>query len=354
VLRVILPFILSVLAALSLVILKSIAPGNVTRQFLFFVIGGMVFWFTSQRSFPWWMKLSPFLYAGLVGGLVLTQLIGQVTRGTHSWIPLGAFHLQPSQLAVPVIALGVAAALQYAHTKQRLPWVVGSMLIMLPPILIFLEPDFGTAAVLSASILCTALLLRIPIRVLAIGAIGLACCAAVGWSLLLRPDQRQRVETFLNPLEDRQGAGYNAWQSVIAVGSGMWLGKGIGQGTQSHLRFLPERQTDFVFASLAEEIGFLGSVLLVVLYAALWLMLLHSSVSAHSDAERAFYLITAWWLLIQVTINIGMNVGLLPITGITLPLLSYGGSSLLSVCWHFGLVMSAWRNTTVRATGQFR
>lgn len=162
----------------------------------------------------------------------------------------------------------------------------------------------------------------------------------LGWGFLLKPYQKDRITSFLNVSENQTGTGYNAIQSVIAVGSGKVFGLGLGQGVQSHLRFLPERQTDFVFASWAEETGYLGSVIMISLYAFLVFYVIYVGFQTQYLPEQYFCFVTATMITVQAGINIGMNMGLLPITGITLPLISYGGSSIIALCFQYGCVQA--------------
>jgi len=163
----------------------------------------------------------------------------------------------------------------------------------------------------------------------------------LAWSLVLKPYQKQRITSFIKPSEDTRGASYNANQAMISVGSGQFFGRGLGEGSQSHLRFLPERQTDFIFASIAEEFGFIGSTLIIFLYLILVLFLLRMALTAREKSVILFIFITITVITLQTFVNIGMNMGLLPITGITLPLLSYGGSSILTLSGTLGIIQSA-------------
>lgn len=160
----------------------------------------------------------------------------------------------------------------------------------------------------------------------------------MAWSFFLKPYQKQRIETFLNPSADAQGSGYNARQAMIAIGSGKFVGRGLGHGVQSHLRFLPEKHTDFMFASLCEELGFIGSSIVIGGYAGLCMFLIWVLRQTRSQEEALITIGVLSMLFFQTGVNIGMNLGILPVTGITLPLLSQGGSSILAVCISFGLI----------------
>ncbi|MBU0579337.1 FtsW/RodA/SpoVE family cell cycle protein [Patescibacteria group bacterium] len=169
------------------------------------------------------------------------------------------------------------------------------------------------------------------------------------WMLVLKPYQKQRITSFINSKQDLQGSSYNARQALIAAGSGQLLGKGLGQGVQSHLRFLPERQTDFIFASLAEEFGFIGAIVVISLYVALISFIIITGRKTSSPLALRYCMAIAIMTTMQAGINISMNIGILPITGLTLPLLSYGGSSILSLSFMFAVIQSIANQTQPKA-----
>ncbi len=338
--RWILPFLMLCLGSISILVLRSVAPGLLSKQIIFLIMGAAIFYATSQVKFSQWLHASPYLYGGLIVLLLLTQVIGKVTRGAVSWIPLGPIHVEPSQLAVVSVGLLLS---QYVskHPIQNLKSLgIFSFLAGLPAVLIFLQPDLGSTVIYVVAMASLFFLSQTKMRYI-VGIAGLAILTVfVAWNFLLFPYQKQRITSFIDVSDQASSASYNAIQSVIAVGSGQVLGRGLGQGIQSHLRFLPERQTDFVFASFAEETGLIGAALVIVLYAALTFFFVTMGYLSKNQAEKYFCYITATMLAIQSVINIGMNIGLLPITGITLPLISYGGSSVLSLCFQYGCVQS--------------
>lgn len=344
-----LPGTLFFLALISILILRSVAPALLERQLLFFALGAGIFWVTSRVSFRQWQNVSWYLYASLIGGLILTQLIATVTRGTRSWIEIGPFHMQPSQLAVAVTGLAVGKFLEKRAKLSLLEYLGLLALIALPAGLIFAEPDLGTTAIFFISLLPAVTLRRVPKLYLAWTFTLGVVAVVVGWMFLLKPYQQARITSFLSQESQTQSASYNAIQSVIAVGSGGATGRGLGQGTQSQLRFLPERQTDFVFASFAEETGFIGGALLIGLYAVLVGLCLATANQLDSPGAHLFALVTAVMFLAQIGINIGMNIGLVPITGITLPFVSYGGSSILALSFHLGCIQSLMRQFVPKA-----
>jgi rod shape determining protein RodA len=320
-------------------ILRSVAPSLLERQLLFFVLGGVTFWLTSRISFRQWQTISWPLYGALIGALVLTQLIATVTRGTKSWIEIGPFHAQSSQLAVAIAALVAGTLIKEKKlTLKEFILLVG--VLAFPALLIFLEPDLGTAVIYLLALTPVVFFNRIPKLFLFSSAVVVIGLIVVSWLFILKPYQKDRITSFLSQEKETQDASYNAIQSVIAVGSGRVTGRGLGQGTQSQLRFLPERQTDFVFASFAEETGFIGGVVLVSLYGSLVMVCLLTAYHVKSESAQLYALITAVMFLAQIGVNIGMNIGLVPITGITLPFVSYGGSSILALSFHLGCLQS--------------
>jgi rod shape determining protein RodA len=336
----VLPLILLVLALLSLLILNSVAPSLVTKQLAFFLAGGVIFLAVSQFPFQTWQHFQVPLYLSLIGLLLLTRILGTVTRGAVSWIPVGPVHIEPSQLAIPFVGIWMAnfLASQEIRNWRRVFEFLG--IVGLPGGLIFIQPDLGSAVVYFGSLALLFCLSRTKVRYILTLSLGGLVVVAIAWLFLLKPYQKERITSFLAVEKDHTDASYNAIQSEIAVGSGALAGRGIGQGIQSHLRFLPERQTDFIFASLAEETGFIGSSAVIFLYSCLVAFIIYLASQAKNKSEQYFCVVSLGMLSIQTTINIGMNMGLLPITGITLPFLSYGGSSILSLSLQFGLLQA--------------
>ena len=210
----------------------------------------------------------------------------------------------------------------------------------MPAGLVFLQPDFGSAIIICAIWLGMVAVSGISKKHLLIVFLTALLIFSIGWFFVLKPYQKDRVLTFFDPLRDPKGAGYNAMQSVIAVGSGEILGKGIGYGTQSRLEFLPEHQTDFIFASFAEEWGFLGVLVIFILWGIVIWRILKSAFNTQSNFERLFGIGLAIFLVSHALIHIGMNIGLLPVTGIPLPFMSYGGSNLVTVFAGLGILMA--------------
>lgn len=274
--------------------------------------------------------------------LVLLFVIGNVAKGAQSWFDFGLFSFQPSDPVKVVLILLLAKYftrrhVEIAHIRHVL---VSGLYAMILFVFILLQPDFGSAIVIFLIWFGMVMVSGISKKhLLAVLVAGLTA-ALVLWFFVLQDYQKQRIISFIDPLADVRGAGYNAYQSTIAVGSGQLIGKGIGYGTQSKLRFLPEYQTDFIFAAFAEEWGFIGSFILMGLFSVLiWRILWNASRGA-TNFETLFGLGLAIWFMSHIAINIGMNIGLLPVTGITVPFMSYGGSHLLVEFASLGILSS--------------
>jgi rod shape determining protein RodA len=209
-----------------------------------------------------------------------------------------------------------------------------------PVLLVLLQPDFGSAFVIICMWLGMLLVLPVPRRYLLTLAGVLVVVSAVSWLFLLQPFQKRRIMTFINPTADVTGAGYNVRQSVTAIGSGGWLGRGLGLGPQSQLNFIPERQTDFIFATIGEELGFLGAGSVIILFGLLFWRLLRLSVKAVEPVSQLLVIGFGVMFFVHAAINIGMNMGVFPVTGIPLPFISSGGSALLASCLAIGLLQS--------------
>jgi rod shape determining protein RodA len=218
--------------------------------------------------------------------------------------------------------------------------LLSAIYVGVPATLILIEPDLGSALVIFFTWLAMLLFSKMSKKQLGALAMVLVLLASFAWMFVLADYQKNRVYTFLDPNQDPQGTGYNVLQSIIAVGSGSVTGRGLGRGLQSQLKFLPERQTDFIFASTAEELGLLGSGLIVSLFGVIFIRLIKAARHARDNFGMYLTLGIFFMLLIQVVINIGMNIGLMPVTGIPLPLVSYGGSSLVTTLLALGLVQS--------------
>lgn len=282
------------------------------------------------------------LYLGGVALLVAVLFFGEVVKGAQSRFDLGAFSFQPSE---PMKLILIAVLAKYFSKRHILIGdfrhiFVSGLYALVPFALLFLQPDFGSAIILFFVWLGMVLVAGIRLQhLLLVFALGTVAFFAM-WQVALEPYQKERITTFLNPLSDVQGAGYNAFQSTVAVGSGQVFGKGIGYGTQSKLQFLPEYETDFIFAAFAEEWGFVGVLVLFMLFSVIIFQLLRFAVSSATNFERLFTAGVAMLFVSHFFVHIGMNLGLLPVTGTTIPFLSYGGTHLLTEFAALGVVMA--------------
>ncbi|NCO12001.1 MAG: hypothetical protein COZ34_00155 [Candidatus Pacebacteria bacterium CG_4_10_14_3_um_filter_34_15] len=334
------PLVILILCLLSILTLSSIAPTLAPKQLIFFMVGFGIFFLISRIPFRRLLKLSSIFYIVNIALLVTVLILAPITRGTSRWIDVGGlFAIQPSQLAIPTTSLFLINLFKNKSLTNIKNLFLFLFYTAIPGLLILIEPDLGTTVVYLVSVAVIIFLSKTKIRHLVplifLGIVGII----FSWNFVFQPYQKSRITSFISPT-DNQGTSYNAQQSLIAAGSGKLTGKGLGQGIQSHLRFLPERQTDFVFASFAEEFGFIGSALLIFLYFVLVNTTISAAEKAHETTEKYFCYAVAIMTTFQIGVNIGMNIGILPITGITLPFISYGGSSILSLISMFGIIQS--------------
>lgn len=313
------------------------------RQIVWLFVSVFVFLFASvvNWSFLKNTRVVVALFVLSVGMLSLLFVVGSVFKGAQSWFSLGAFALQPVDPIKLVVILILAKYFSRRHMEiaNIRHILVSGFYVFVIFLLVFLQPDFGSAIIIFFLWLGMVLVSGISKKHLfAVFFIGLVAFAGL-WLFVFRPYQKDRIKNFINPLANVRGSGYNAYQSVIAVGSGQVLGKGIGYGTQSKLQFLPEYQTDFIFAAFAEEWGFIGVVLLFVLYGIVFYRMLKISFYGGSNFEILFGVGLTLLFIIHSVIHIGMNIGLLPVTGNTLPFMSYGGSHLLTEFFGLGMLM---------------
>ena len=343
----ILTAIVLLLNGVGLLALKSAGEDlvNFKKQILFIVLGlflMFVFSFFDYRIFKNHSSILIILYfisLVFLGGLFF---FGQRIRGTMSWFRFGFISFQPIELAKIAIILVLAKYFSFRHIEMyRIRHIITSgIYVGLPILLVLFQPDLGSTIILAGIWLGMMLLAGIKMRHLAILALITVFLLAGSWFWFFKDYQKQRILTFLNPKIDPYGQGYNIVQSLITVGSGEFFGRGWGQGPQSQLKFLPERQTDFIFAVIAEEGGLITVIFLLTLFALLFWRLLKVALSSANNFSRLFAVGLALMLFLQMAINIGMNMALLPITGLTLPLISYGGSSLLAVFLGLGILQS--------------
>jgi rod shape determining protein RodA len=303
------------------------------------LIGMFVAFAVDYRRLENWAYL---LYGLSLALLVLVPVLGSSGGGARRWIALGFFSIQPSELAKVTLLLVLARDFhRYAppqgYSLREL--IYPGILVAIPAGLVLAEPNLGTAMVLGLLFVSLVFAAGIRLRSFLLAALAGGGVLPLLWHHM-KPYQKQRVMSFLNPDSDPLGAGYHMIQSKITVGSGMLWGKGFLQGTQNRLDFLPEKHTDFVFAVVAEEWGFIGTLVLLALYCALLMRLLVIAGKARDRFSALVAVGVAGIIFWQMLINIGMNLGMLPVVGVPLPLLSYGGSSLLTVMIALGLALN--------------
>lgn len=339
------------LMILGIILIYSVAIGtqaeqnylNFKKQIVFFVLGLILFFITAVFiDYRFLIKASTSLYILGIILLVSVLIFGKQIRGTTGWFDLGWFSFQPVELVKIFLIIYLARFLsdKAKYLTQLKYLILSSLGVILLMILVVLQPDFGSALILFS--LWAILIWLTGIKKSHFAAIVsiLIVGAVVSWFFVLQPYQKQRVLVFIDPSLDPLGSGYNVSQAIIAIGSGGIWGKGLTFGSQSQLKFLPESQTDFIFAVLAEELGFLGIVLLLGLFTLLFWRLIYW-IKKNND-NFAVYLLLATCILffVQMVVNIGGNLGLMPITGITLPFVSYGGSSLVANMILLGIAQS--------------
>ncbi|MBX3483235.1 rod shape-determining protein RodA [Phenylobacterium sp.] len=290
-----------------------------------------------------WFAIAYPLYGFGLLLLVAVEAVGDVRLGAQRWLSIGPFSFQPSE----VMKLGIVLALARLYhgvpaQRARLSWwlFVPATMIALPVLLVAHQPDLGTAMLIALTGAAIVVLAGLSWRLIAIFSVTAIAAVVPMITFVLHDYQRERIFTFLNPESDPSGSGYHILQSMIALGSGGLLGKGYGLGSQSQLNFLPEKQTDFAFAALAEEFGFLGCISILALYAAVIFMALRTAYLSHSHFGRLAASGATATFTLYVLINGAMVMGLAPVVGVPMPLLSYGGTVMVTVMAGFGLVQS--------------
>jgi len=314
------------------------------RQSIWLAISVVIFILFSQLDYSF-LKNSRFLmtlFFVTFASLIAVLALGESVKGAQSRFYVFGLAIQPADPAALVLIAFLAKYfsrrhMQIAYIKHILLSGIYALMFFLP---VAAQPDLGSALMIASVWFFIILLSGISKKHLALLLSGVLTFAGLAWVFILKDYQKDRILIFLDPLKDLYGAGYNAYQSLVAVGSGQLLGKGIGAGTQSSLHFLPEYQTDFIFAAFAEEWGFLGSIILFALFFALIFRIIYIGVKSQDNFVRLFSIGAGALFLTHFIVNIGMNIGLLPITGITLPFFSYGGSHLITEFMILGFLSS--------------
>lgn len=338
--------LLVAIAGVGLVMLYSAGNGSVepwmSRQAARLAVGLSLMLVVALGDLRLWLRWAYAFYALAFLLLVYVEIAGEIGMGAQRWIDLNLFQLQPSEImkiALVVVLARYFHRLDLEEVRRPLPLLVPTLLVLAPVALVLRQPDLGTAAMLL--LIGAVIFFAAGVRLWKFAVVIAAGLAAVpvGWGFL-RDYQRQRVLTFLNPESDPLGAGYHIMQSKIAFGSGGLFGKGFLMGTQSQLNFLPERQTDFIFTMLAEEFGMVGGIALLGLYGLVLFYGFMIAVRCRNQFGRLLALGVTSSLFLYVFINMAMVMGLIPVVGVPLPLVSYGGTSMLTLLVGFGLVLA--------------
>ncbi len=334
---------LLVLMGFGLIVLYSASGENMAqlqRQVIRLAVAFSAMFFMAwipPRIYKTW---TPFIFAGGIILLLMVIIFGQMGKGAQRWLNLGLFRFQPSEIMKIAVPMMVA----WYFSERKLPpnlreLLVAAILIGIPSYLILIQPDLGTAILIASSGAFVIFLAGISWRILLYCFLVVVIYAPIHWNFVMQQYQKQRVLTFLDPEKDRLGSGYHIIQSEIAIGSGGMNGKGWLEGTQSQLEFLPERNTDFIFAVLGEEFGFYGVLLLISIY--LWIIGRGFLIAINAQETYTRLLAGAITLtfFVYVFVNIGMVTGILPVVGLPLPLVSYGGTSMVTLMASFGILM---------------
>ncbi len=327
-----------VLLVISLTALFSINFTFFRNQLIFALIGIAAFIFFSQVNYKIIQNYEVPIYIVSVVLLTLVFVLGIESRGAIRWVEFAGFRVQFSEILKPFLAISLSSFL-VRKNYSFISMLQVIVLLSIISVLIFLQPDLGSALIYVSVTIFTLIFFGFPLKFFVGGLAFFAISVPFVWRIL-RDYQKERILTFINPGHDPLGGSYNAIQSIIAVGSGQFFGKGLGQGTQSELLFLPERHTDFIFATISEQLGFIGSMLIVFCFIFILYKVFKIFVGCENDFCKVFTAVSFFIILVQFTMNIGMNIGLIPIVGVTLPFVSYGGSSLFSSFILLGLISS--------------
>lgn len=346
------------LSCLGLVTMRSFSAENAffERQLIWIGLAVVVFFVASIPEYRF-LRRTPVvvgLFVGISALLALLYALGTVVLGAQERFDIGLFFVQPADPAKFVLILVLAKyfARRHIEIKDIRHIIVSGAYALFLFVLIFFLPDFGSAIIIFSIWFGLVLIAGLSWRHLALLLVSGAIVGALLWNFGLQPYQKARIMTFLHPLADIQGAGYNAYQSTVAVGSGELTGKGIGYGTQSKLQFLPEFQTDFIFAAYAEEWGFVGVLLFLGLFAIIIVRIITAAARSGDNFDTLVFAGVAVYFMAQFVVHVGMNMGLMPITGATLPFMSYGGSHLLTEFAVLGVLMGLRRGTRPAAASR--
>lgn len=323
---------------------------NFEKQVIFLIIGGIGFLIFSLLDYRMWKSYSGIFYLLGTVLLVLVLLFGKIVKGASGWFSFGFFNFQPVELMklFLIISLGNYFSRRQSPAIEPKQIVISFLYVLVPVFLAAKQPDMGAAMVMVAIWAGMLFLSGLKKKYMVIILLIALALPVLGWNVVLQDYQKTRISSFLNPQADPLGSGYNIIQSMVAVGSGGVWGKGLGHGSQSRLNFLPEKHTDFIFATIAEESGLIGGLIVLGLFGILFYRF---KVTVDKSRDNFGQLLVGGvmvMLFFQILINVGMNLGIMPIAGLSLPLLSYGGSFLITTLITFGLVQSVWKRRLKR------
>jgi rod shape determining protein RodA len=317
---------------------------NFQRQAIFTIISLFFFFLVALIDYRVWKNYANIFYVLSLFLLLLIFIVGKATNGAVSWFRLGFFNFQPVEFVKISLILLLAKYFSQIETKT-LTWkniIISFIYAFIPIFLVVLQPDMGSAMVLLS--IWAGLLFLAGLKLRQATVLIFAGLLAVGltWTMVLHSYQKQRIISFLNPARDALGSGYNVIQAMVAIGSGGLGGKGIGNGSQSQLNFIPEKHTDFIFATIAEESGLIGVFLIILFFLIIFFRM---KVVTETARDRFGKLLVSGVLIMiffQVVVNMGMNLGVLPVAGLSLPFLSYGGSFLITIMVLMGMIQNVW------------
>ncbi len=327
------------LVTIGMVTLLSLNKSLFLNQAFTLSLGVISFFVVSKFRAETFQQLYKPIYFISIGLLLTVLIIGYESHGAIRWISVFGFPIQFSEVLKPFLSLAFAAYLTKKDNTSLRTFITSLVLLLPIFLLIAFQPDLGNALIYAAVTMIILLVYGFPLKFFTYLFLPFVFASPFIWGLL-HDYQRKRIITFINPTSDPLGSSYNVIQAIIAVGSGKFLGKGLSQGTQSGLRFLPERHTDFIFATLSEGLGFIGSLVVVLCFVILCVKIYLIFSHMENPFARLFAVATFGFILVHFFVNIGMNVGLLPIVGVTLPFVSYGGNSLLSNFVMLGILSS--------------
>lgn len=331
--------VLVLLVIMSMLVLNSVAPFLFPTYYAYILIAAILFYIVRHIDFDIILAFSPLFYGLSIILLLATAILGEVSRGTVRWLDLGFIRFQPSEIVRPFVFLFVAYYISKSQLTAKRA-IFGISLSLLPVLLIAAQPSLGVAMLTAIGFVSIFLARGVRLKHFLIALFIGITILPIGW-VFMQPYQKNRIVSFLNPEADPMGAGYNSIQSMISVGSGNLFGRGLGEGVQTQLAFLPEKHTDFIFASITEELGLFGALLVVIFLFILFYMLSRIVVNPPNNTAQSYTAGVLLMLFSETFIHIGMNMGITPVTGVPLPFVSAGGSALIGTVLALAIIISA-------------